>query len=81
MTRAPERQFPTTHWSIVARLKSHDAREAENAVKDIFTTYRYPPYGYLRATGMQHEDAEDVLQGFFEKMLRQDALGLAAACT
>ncbi|OYW71796.1 MAG: hypothetical protein B7Z37_26725 [Verrucomicrobia bacterium 12-59-8] len=73
----PQRQFPTTHWSIVARLKSDDAKEAENAVKDIFTTYRYPLYGYLRATGMQHEDAEDVLQGFFEKMLRQDALGQA----
>lgn len=73
----PQRQFPTTHWSIVARLKSDDAKEAENAVKDIFTTYRYPLYGYLRATGMQHEDAEDVLQGFFEKMLRHDALGQA----
>lgn len=70
----PERQFPTTHWSLVARLKSKDAREAEDAVKEVFIAYRYPLYGYLRATGMHHEDAEDVLQGFFEKMLRQDAL-------
>jgi len=70
----PERRFPTTHWSIVARLKSRDAKEAENAVKEVFTTYRYPLYGYLRATGLHHEDAEDVLRGFFEKMLRQDAL-------
>ncbi|HBJ86210.1 MAG TPA: hypothetical protein DDZ88_20565 [Verrucomicrobiales bacterium] len=73
----PERRFPTTHWSIVARLKSRDALEAEKAVKEVLTTYRYPLYGYLRASGLHHEDAEDVLQGFFEKMLRHDALGQA----
>ncbi len=73
----PERRFPTTHWSIVARLKSSDAQEAEKAVKEVFTTYRYPLYGYLRSSGLHHEDAEDVLQGFFAKMLRHDALGQA----
>lgn len=73
----PARRFPTTHWSIVSRLKSSDAQEAEKAVKEVFTTYRYPLYGYLRASGLHHEDAEDVLQGFFEKMLRHDALGQA----
>lgn len=70
----PERRFPTTHWSLISRFKSSDAAEAQNAVTEVFTTYRYPLYGYLRATGLQHEDAEDVLQGFFEKMLRNDAL-------
>jgi RNA polymerase sigma-70 factor (ECF subfamily) len=71
----PERRFPTTHWSLISRLKSNDAAEAQNAVQEVFTTYRYPLYGYLRATGLNHEDAEDVLQGFFEKMLRNDSLG------
>jgi DNA-directed RNA polymerase specialized sigma24 family protein len=71
----PERRFPTTHWSIIARLKSSDAKEAQNAVQEVFTTYRYPLYGYLRTSGLHHEDAEDVLQGFFEKMLRNDSLG------
>ena len=72
-----ERRFPTTHWSIVVRLKSHDEKEAQNAVHEVFTTYRYPLYGYLRSSGLGHEDAEDVLQGFFAKMLRHDALGQA----
>lgn len=74
---ARERRFPTTHWSLISRLKSSDAKEAQNAVQEVFTSYRYPLYGYLRATGLRHEDAEDVLQGFFEKMLRNDALGQA----
>jgi DNA-directed RNA polymerase specialized sigma24 family protein len=73
----PDRRFPTTQWSLVMRLKSVDAKEAQQAVHDIFTAYRFPLYGYLRSSGLGHEDAEDVLQGFFEKMLRTDSLGLA----
>jgi RNA polymerase sigma-70 factor (ECF subfamily) len=72
-----DRRFPTTHWSLVARLRSADRKEAENALQEVFTTYRYPLYGFLRAGGLNHEDAEDVLQGFFEKMLRNDALARA----
>jgi DNA-directed RNA polymerase specialized sigma24 family protein len=71
---ARERRFPTTHWSLVVRLRSHDPKESENALHEVFTTYRYPLYGFLRAGGMRHEDAEDILQGFFEKMLRNDGL-------
>ena len=73
----PDNRFPTTQWSIVVRLKSADTSEARKAVEEIFNIYRYPLYGYLRASGMSHEDAEDVLQGFFEKMLRNDALSSA----
>lgn len=68
-------RFPTTHWSLVVRLKSRDGAEARRAVEEVFTTYRYPLYSYLRRSGLVHEDAEDVLQGFFEKMLRNDSLG------
>lgn len=73
----PNKSFPTTQWSIVMRLRSDDTAVARQAVEDIFTSYRYPLYGYLRSTGVNHEDAEDLLQGFFEKMLRTESLGTA----
>jgi RNA polymerase sigma-70 factor (ECF subfamily) len=73
----PPQQFPTTHWSIISRLRSDDTAEAQEAVEEIFTRYRYPLYGFLRAGGLNHENAEDVLQGFFEKMLRNDSLSEA----
>lgn len=73
----PERRFPTTHWSLVMRLRSDDTLEADHALREIFTTYRYPLYGFLRTGGMNHPDAEDVLQGFFEKMLRNHGLARA----
>jgi DNA-directed RNA polymerase specialized sigma24 family protein len=71
----PNSPFPATHWSLVKRLRSADAVVARRAMEDIFNTYRYPLYGFLRGSQMHHEDAEDVLQGFFEKMLRTDSLG------
>ncbi len=67
--------FPITRWSLAIRLHSADPVEARRAVQDLFTAYRYPLYGYLRGSRMSHEDAEDVLQGFFETMLRTDSLG------
>ncbi len=71
---AANRRFPTTQWSIVLGLHSGDAEVARRAVETIFQQYRYPLYGYLRMSGLAHEDAEDVLQSFFEKLLRNDAL-------
>lgn len=67
-------RFPTTQWSIIARLQSSDGSEVKKAVEDIFNSYRYPLYGFLRSSGLNHEDAEDVLQDFFSKMLRTDGL-------
>ncbi len=67
--------FPLTRWSLAIRLHSGDPVEARRAVQDLFTAYRYPLYGYLRGSHLGHEDAEDLLQGFFEKMLRTDSLG------
>ena len=67
--------FPLTRWSLAIRLHSADPVEARRAVQDLFTAYRYPLYGYLRGSHLSHEDAEDVLQGFFAKMLRTDSLG------
>ena len=72
-----DRRFPTTHWSLISRLRSGDAKEADDAAKEAFTIYRYPLYGYLRTSGLRHEDAEDVLQAFFERMLRHDFLSRA----
>lgn len=77
MSESARRSFPTTRWSVISRLRSAEPSEAEGAVREVFTSYRYPLYGYLRMSGMQHEDAEDVLQGFFEKLLRNEGLAQA----
>lgn len=66
--------FPETDWSLIGRIQSRDEKVAARALEEIFTIYRYPLYSFLRISDMSHEDAEDVLQDFFAKLLRNDSL-------
>lgn len=67
-------RFPSTSWSLIARIKSGDEREASKALDEICRQYHYPLYCYLRRRGCDHHDAEDVLHDFLARLLRQQAL-------
>ncbi len=66
--------FPTTHWTLVARLHSGDEATAKRALGEILEQYRYTLYVYIRRRDFTHHDAEDVLQEFMAKLLRVRAL-------
>lgn len=70
-------RFPSTSWTLVARVKSHDAATAAEALSEICTRYRYPLYCYLRRRGLDHHDAEDVLHDFLARFLRQGSFEAA----
>ncbi len=70
-------QFPTTHWTLIERLKSGDEREVRSALEDICTQYHYPLYCYIRRRGLNHHDAEDVLHDFLAKLIRLETFELA----
>ena len=75
MTPTPEDgRFPSTSWTLIARIKSGDEREAARALDEICAQYHYPLYCYLRRRGCDHHDAQDVLHDFLAKLLRQQAL-------
>jgi len=67
-------QFPSTHWTLVARIKSPDEAVVAKALDEICTQYHYPLYCYLRRRGCDHHDAEDVLHDFLARLLRQQVL-------
>jgi len=67
-------EFPTTHWSLVARLRSPDSKVARRALQDLVTQYRYTLYAYIRRRGFSHSDAEDALHDFLLKLLNAHAL-------
>jgi hypothetical protein len=71
---ASNRHFPTTQWSVILGLQSDDREVAQRTLEHVFERYRFPLLSYLRFRGFAHQDAEDVLQGFFEKLLRNEAL-------
>jgi len=74
MSIARKGDFPTTHWTLVARLRSDDSAVAKRALEDLVTQYRYTLYAYIRRRGLNHCDAEDALQDFLLKLLNARAL-------
>jgi RNA polymerase sigma factor (sigma-70 family) len=66
-------QFNTTHWSVVlaARGESTDAQEA---LEKLCRVYWYPLYAFVRRQGHSPEDAEDLIQGFFARVLERKDL-------
>jgi RNA polymerase sigma-70 factor (ECF subfamily) len=68
-------RFPTTSWGIVAAVGSSATAESRPALEALCRAYWYPLYAFLRRTGRAHEDAQDLVQGFFVQLLERGDLG------
>lgn len=66
--------FATTRWTSVLQAGAADTVQARRALAELFETYSYPLYAYARRRGCGPEDAEDVVQGFFERLLELNSL-------
>ncbi len=66
--------FATTRWTVVLTAGRTDTTRARKALADLCQTYWYPLYAYARRRGHTVEDAEDLTQGFFARLLQQDFL-------
>lgn len=67
--------FATTHWSVVLAAGNKDTPEAVAALERLCRTYWYPLYAYVRRRGHSPEDAQDLTQEFFFRLLRKHYLG------
>lgn len=74
MTEERQGRFPTTRWTLVARLRSEDTEVSRRALDELVSQYRYTLYAYIRRRGLTHHDAEDALQDFLLKLLNANAL-------
>lgn len=66
--------FPTTHWTLVQTIGSGDRDQSEQALGELCRRYWYPIYAFLRRSGRSEEDAEDLTQAFFEKLISEETL-------
>jgi RNA polymerase sigma-70 factor (ECF subfamily) len=66
--------FATTHWTVVLAAGRGGSRQAEVALEELCRTYWYPLYAYVRRHGHSREDAEDLTQGFFARLLEKNYL-------
>ena len=66
--------FETTHWSVVASARDPDSPQARAALEQLCRTYWYPLYVFVRRQGRGVADAEDLVQGFFAKLIEKNYL-------
>lgn len=71
------RQFATTHWSIVAAAGRSPSPSSRDALATLCNTYWYPLYAYVRRRGHDANEAQDLTQDFFARLLEKDALRVA----
>lgn len=69
--------FPATRWSLV--LQARDVASRDAAMEEICREYWYPIYAFLRKSGHQPADAEDLTQSFFLHILSDHSLERAHA--
>lgn len=71
-------RFATTRWSMVlAAAGGAPSEQADRALAELCAGYWYPLYAYVRRRGYDAEDARDLTQAFFARLLERQ--GLASA--
>jgi RNA polymerase sigma factor (sigma-70 family) len=65
------RRFATTRWSVVIAA-SRQGEESHAALAELCSVYWYPLYSYVRREGYSDHDAQDLTQGFIERLLEKN---------
>ncbi|MBI2929644.1 MAG: sigma-70 family RNA polymerase sigma factor [Verrucomicrobia bacterium] len=63
--------FATTHWSVVVAAGQADSPQAAEALEKLCRAYWYPLYAFVRRRGYGPEDAQDLTQSFFARVLER----------
>jgi RNA polymerase sigma-70 factor (ECF subfamily) len=66
--------FATTHWSVVLAAGQRDAPQVADALEQLCRAYWLPLYAYVRRRGYGHDDAQDLTQEFFARLLAKEWL-------
>jgi RNA polymerase sigma factor (sigma-70 family) len=70
-------RFPTTRWSLVVAAGDPHGKETQSALVCLCENYWYPLYAYLRRHGYPTDQAQDLTQEFFIRVLEGRYLGRA----
>ncbi len=69
--------FATTRWSLVLAAGNNADDDSDSALAELCTQYWSPLYAYARRRGYNADDARDLTQAFFVKLLENRDLQAA----
>jgi RNA polymerase sigma factor (sigma-70 family) len=72
-------RFPTTQWSLVSAAGRATSTASREALADLCARYWLPVFAFVRRLGHSPEDAQDLTQGFFARLIEKGDLGDATA--
>ena len=75
ITHSGSAQLPFTRWSLLIDAQQGDATTKRRALNEFCRLYWMPFYAFLRRRGHAPQDAEDLTQSFFARLLSQNRLG------
>lgn len=70
----PSGVFATTHWSVVLAAGDQSSPTSDAALERLCRAYWFPIYAHLRRRGRNPDDAAELTQDFFARLLRHEAL-------
>ena len=66
--------FATTHWSVVVQAGQEDSQASAVALEQLCRIYWYPLYAFVRREGHGPEEAADLTQELFSRLLADNSL-------
>ena len=66
--------FTTTHWSVVLAAGEQHSDAARVALENLCRAYWYPLYVFVRRHGYGPQDAQDLTQDFFARVIGNEHL-------
>jgi DNA-directed RNA polymerase specialized sigma24 family protein len=64
-------QFPTTHWSLLAKATLNGDSQGRRALEDLCRRYWSPAYQFIRSRGVPEPEAEDLAQDFMVHLIEK----------
>ena len=71
---AAGRRFATTRWSLVLDARDGKSHDSNKALAELCESYWFPLYAFVRRQGHDADDAADLTQAYFAKLLEKDYL-------
>lgn len=69
--------FESTHWSLVLQAGHLSSPDGQQALATLCLRYWYPLYAYVRRRGHPVQEAEDLTQEFFARLLERGTIAAA----